>query len=156
MYMQRKHIVCGKLHIRHDLVLDQNANNNAYSTPLSHGALDVEHRMVMLGIGLYHNTFSLIFVYHQNYPEHNTLWLSIFATGSFTVFYLINDSMFTMLLRYMILGLFIHTDIIVLCGRMHYNMWIKCFWSWKLNIRNWLIFIALVSGIDTINHLFYM
>ena len=58
MYMQHRHMECGELHIFHDLFLDQNVNGNAYSTPLLHEALDVDHKMVVLGIGLYHNTFS--------------------------------------------------------------------------------------------------
>ena len=51
MYMQHRHMVCGKLHICHDLVLDKKLNGNAYSTPLIHEALDVDHKMAMLGIG---------------------------------------------------------------------------------------------------------
>ena len=57
---------------------DQNVNNNAYSTPLLHDDLDVDHKMVMLGIGLYHNTLSHLCVQHQHYPEHDILCLSIF------------------------------------------------------------------------------
>ena len=34
--------------------------------------------MVMLGIGLYRNTFSHIYVQHQHYPIHDTIFLSIF------------------------------------------------------------------------------
>ena len=71
-------MVCGELHICHDLVLDQNVNDNAYSTPFIHEALDVRHKMVILGIGLYHNTCSHLFVQHQHYPEHDILCLSIF------------------------------------------------------------------------------
>ena len=71
-------MVCGEFHICHDLVLDQTLSDNAYSTPLLHEALDVNHKMVMLGIGWYHNTFSHICVKHQHYPEHDTLCLSIF------------------------------------------------------------------------------
>ena len=33
MYIQHRHVVCRNLHICHDLVLDQNVNDNAYSTP---------------------------------------------------------------------------------------------------------------------------
>ena len=76
MYLQHRNMVCGKLHIFHDLVLYQNVNDNAYSTPLLHEALDVYHKMVILGIGLYHNTFSDLCVQHQHYPEHDTLCLS--------------------------------------------------------------------------------
>ena len=57
MYMQQKHMVCGELQICHELVLDQNLNDNAYSTPLIHEALYVDHKMAMLGIRSYHNTF---------------------------------------------------------------------------------------------------
>ena len=78
MYMQHRHMVCGELHILHDLVLDKNVSGNAYSTPLLHEVLDVDHKIIMLGIGLYHNTFSHLCVQHQHYPEHDTLCLSIF------------------------------------------------------------------------------
>ena len=50
MYMQHRHMVCGVFHIWHDLVLDQNVNDNTYSTPYCHEALDVDHDMVILGI----------------------------------------------------------------------------------------------------------
>ena len=64
MYMKHRHMVFGELHICHDLILDQNVNDDAYSTPLIHEALDVNHKMVMLGIGLYHNIFSHLCVQH--------------------------------------------------------------------------------------------
>ena len=51
MYMQHGHMVCGELHIFHDLDLDQNLYDNAYSTPLLHEALDGNHKMVILVIG---------------------------------------------------------------------------------------------------------
>ena len=41
-------MVCGKFHICNDLVLDQNVNNNAYSTPLHNEALYVDRKMVFL------------------------------------------------------------------------------------------------------------
>ena len=77
MYMQHRHMVCGELHIFRDLDLDKNINDNAYPTPLIHEALDVNHKMVMMGIGLYCNTFSHICVQYQHYPEHDTLCMSI-------------------------------------------------------------------------------
>ena len=77
IYMQHRHMVCGKLHICHDLDSDQNIYDGAYPTPLLHEALYVNQIMVILGIGWYHNIFSNICVQHQHYPEHNTLCLSI-------------------------------------------------------------------------------
>ena len=71
-------MVCDELNICHDLVLYQKVIDNAYSTPLHHEALDVEHQMVILGIVLYHDVFLLLFVQHQYYPEHDTLCLSVF------------------------------------------------------------------------------
>ena len=68
MYMQHRKMVCVELHIFYDLDLDQTVNDNDYPTPLLHEALDVNHRMVMLVIGWYHNTFSYICVQHQHYP----------------------------------------------------------------------------------------
>ena len=76
--IQNRHMVCSELHICLELFLDQNVNNNAHSTPLLHEALDVDHKMLILGIGLYHNKISNIFVQHHNYPEHDILGLSIF------------------------------------------------------------------------------
>ena len=70
-------MVCSELHICHDLILDQTVNDNDYLTPLLHEALDVNHKMVMLGIGWYHNNFSHLCVHHQHYPEHDILCLSI-------------------------------------------------------------------------------
>ena len=69
MYIQHMHTIGGKLHICHDLVLDQNLNDNAYSIPLLREALYVDHKMVMLVIGWYHNTFSHLCVQHQNDPK---------------------------------------------------------------------------------------
>ena len=59
MYKQHRQMVCGELHICHDLVLDQNVNYNTYSTPFHHEAMDVYHKIVMMVIGLYHNTFHI-------------------------------------------------------------------------------------------------
>ena len=66
-------MVCGKSHICHELVLYQNVNDHAYSTPFIYDALDV----LILGIGLYHNTFSHICVQRQHYPEHGILYMLI-------------------------------------------------------------------------------
>ena len=72
MYMQHKHMVYGELHIHHYLVLDQNANDNAYSTPLRNEFWNVDHKELMLGIDFCYNKFSHLGVNHQNYPEHDT------------------------------------------------------------------------------------
>ena len=117
--MQHRHMEFSELHICHDLVLDQNVNDNAYSNPLIYEDLDVDHKMVMLGIGFYHNIFLHLCVQHQHYPEHNTICLSILLNVSFSVFSLINESMFMMILIQMLLELFIQTDIIVLGEIMH-------------------------------------
>ena len=102
MYIQHRHMVCGKSHIYHDLFLDQNINDNSYSTPFLHEAFDVYQKMLILGIVCYHNTFSHFCVQHQHYPEHYTLYLSILIS----YIYLINDSMFTMLYRHIFLKFF--------------------------------------------------
>ena len=70
-------MVCGESQICHDLVLDQNVNYNAYSIPLRHEAFYMDHKMVILGIGLYHNISLLLCVQHQNYSKHDTLCLYI-------------------------------------------------------------------------------
>ena len=51
MYMKNSHMECGESHICHDLVWDKNVNDNAYSNPLIHEALDVDHNTLILGIG---------------------------------------------------------------------------------------------------------
>ena len=119
MCIQHSHMVCGELHICHDLVLNQNINYNAYSTPFLHGVLDVDHKMVMLGIIWYHNTFPYLCVQHQNYSEHDTLCLSIFFYSLFSFFYLINDSIFTIIHRFMVLEFLSQTDIFFLSTIMH-------------------------------------
>ena len=78
VFIQHRHMVCGALPICHDLVLVQRVNNNYYSTPFLCEVLDVDHKMVMMGISLYHNTFSHICVKYQYYPDHDTLCMSIF------------------------------------------------------------------------------
>ena len=78
MYMQHKHMVYGKLHIYPYLVLDQNTNDNDYSTSLRHEVCNVEHKMIVMVIDLCYNTFSHLGVQHQHYPEHDTVCLSIF------------------------------------------------------------------------------
>ena len=84
MKMQHRHMVCRKLHICHDLDLDQNVNDNSYPSPLLRDAFDTNHKMVMLGIGWYHNKVSHICVQHQYYPEHDTLCLYIFINWIFS------------------------------------------------------------------------
>ena len=70
MYMQHEHIVYGALQIYPYLVLYQNVNDNAYSTPLRHEICNVDQKMIILGIDLCYNTFSHLDVQHQYYPEH--------------------------------------------------------------------------------------
>ena len=65
--MKHRHMECGKLHIYHDLVLDQKVTVNAYLTSLLREALDVDQKMVMLGVGCYQNIFSHRCVQHQHY-----------------------------------------------------------------------------------------
>ena len=75
LYMQHMHMECNESHICHDIFLDQNVNDNAYSTPLIHENLDVDHKMLILGIGLYHNK-CLHLLHH--YPDYDTICLSFF------------------------------------------------------------------------------
>ena len=111
MYTQHMKIVCGEFHICHDLVLDQNANDNAYSTPCLHKALDMNHKMVMMGIGCYHNTFSHLYMQHQHYPEQDTLFCPFYLIVYLSVSSLINDSMSTIIFRQIGLDFFGQTDI---------------------------------------------
>ena len=73
----------------------------------------MDHKIVILGIVFYHNTFSHICGQHQHYPEYDTFCLSIFYYWIVFCISLINDSMFTMFPRHMFLEFFRHTDIIV-------------------------------------------
>ena len=91
MYMQHSHVVCGELHISHDLYLDQKVNDNVYPIPLLNEDLDMNHKMVMLGIGWYQNTFSHLCVQHQHYPEHDTLCVFIFFYWLFP--YILTDQL---------------------------------------------------------------
>ena len=104
MYMQDRNMVCGEFHIFYDLDLDKNVNDNAYQTSLLQEALDVNHKMVTLGIGWYQNTFSHLFVIILNMII--SVWPFSF-TGSFPEFPLINDSMFMIILRQRFSELFI-------------------------------------------------
>ena len=58
MYMQHKHMIYGEFHRQHYLVLDQNENDNTYSTPLRHEVWNVDQKMIIMGIDLCYNTFS--------------------------------------------------------------------------------------------------
>ena len=79
----------GESHICHELVLYQNVNDNAYSTPLLHEALEVDHKMLILGIGLYHNKIYHLCAKHQHYPEQDTLCMFILFHWIF--FYILPD-----------------------------------------------------------------
>ena len=72
------HMVYGGFHRHHYLVLDQNASDNIFSTPLCHEVWNVDHKMVMQVIYFCYNTFSHLCLQHQHYLEHDTVCLSIF------------------------------------------------------------------------------
>ena len=57
IYKQHNNMVYGELYILPFLVLDQNVNDNAYSTPLRHEVLYVDQKMIILGIDLCYNNF---------------------------------------------------------------------------------------------------
>ena len=88
MYMPHNHMVYGELHILPYLVLDQNANDNACLSPLSHEVWNVYHRRVMLGIDLCYNTFSHLWVPQMHYPEHDNFFLSILFPWIFFLVFL--------------------------------------------------------------------
>ena len=97
MYMQHNHMVYDKLHILPLLVLDQNENDNAYSTPLHHEVWNVEQKIIIPEIDLCYNKSSHLCVQRQNYPEHDTLCLSIYFHERLFRFPLINDTIFLVL-----------------------------------------------------------
>ena len=72
--MQHKQMVCRELHNLNDLVLDQNLNDNTYSTPVPHEAFDVDHKLLIIGIGYYHNSFSLICVQRKPQNDNHKNW----------------------------------------------------------------------------------
>ena len=78
LYIQHRHMVYGNFHRRHYLVLDQNASDNAYLSPLHHEVWNMDLKMVMLEIDKCCNTFSHLCVQRQHYLEHNTVCMSIF------------------------------------------------------------------------------
>ena len=82
---------------------------------------------VMLGIYFLYNTFSHPCVQHKNYPEHATLCLSILIHCLFFVFALINDTIFAVLFRQMLLEFLGQTCIIVFGASVHLDMRIKLF-----------------------------
>ena len=104
-------------------------NDNSYSIPLLHEALDVDHKMVILGTGLYQNKFSHLCVQHHHYPEHNPLCLYILFHWFFFGNYPDQWKKFAMLFRQMLLELFIQTYIIVLGASVYLNLGIKSFWT---------------------------
>ena len=57
MYMQQNHMVYLDCHISPFLVLDQNANDNDYSTALLHEVCNMDQKMIITGIDLCYNTF---------------------------------------------------------------------------------------------------
>ena len=71
-------MVYGNLHIHHDLVSDENATDNSYSTPWRHDVCNMDQKIAMLVIGLCYNTLSHICVQHHHYPEHDTICPYIF------------------------------------------------------------------------------
>ena len=105
MYIQHRQIIYGKLHRHHDLVLDQNEIDNAYSTPLLHKVWNMDHKMVILEIDLCYNKLSHLCVQHQHYLEHDTICLSILFHWILFVFARITDTIFAMLFCQMLLKL---------------------------------------------------
>ena len=97
MYMQHKHMVYGKLHIYPYLVLDQNSNDNAYSTPLCHEVYKVDHKMIILGIDSCYNKFHILMF---NIRIILNMILSVcpyYFHELFLVFCLINDTIFAVI-----------------------------------------------------------
>ena len=78
IYKKYKHMVYGELHILPYLVLDKDANYNAYSNLIRHEVWNVDQRIIILRIDLCYNIFSHIWVQHQHYPEHDTFFPSVF------------------------------------------------------------------------------
>ena len=87
LYMQHRHMVCSEFHIWHDLVLDQNANHNAYSTTLIHEDLDVDHKMVIIGTSLFHNTFQILVCNISIIPNMIFYFYPLYFTGYFYIYF---------------------------------------------------------------------
>ena len=97
MYMQHKHMVYGKLHIYLYLVLDKNANDNVYSTPLRHEVWNVEHKIIILGIGFVTIHFHIL-VCNISIILNMIMFVCSFSFHElFFVFSLINDPIFAVI-----------------------------------------------------------
>ena len=101
MYIKHNHMEYSELHTCHDLFFDQKVNDNAYSTPLLREALYMYHKMAILGIGFITINFH-IFVCNIRIILNMIFSVGPFYyTGSFSLFFLINYSMFPILFRHM-------------------------------------------------------
>ena len=104
MYMQHRNMVCGELHIFHDLVLDQNVNDNSYQPPCS-TRLWVWTTKWYFWESVNITIHFHIFVCNISIILNMILSVRPFSfTGSLLVINLINDLMFTMLLRHIFWG----------------------------------------------------
>ena len=105
MYMQHKHMLYGKLHIHHYLVLDRSKNENVYSTPLRNEVWNVDYKMEMTGIDLcYKNDY--ILVCYISIILNMILSVCTFSFHeSFIVFILIKHTIFAVLFCQMVLKL---------------------------------------------------
>ena len=151
-------MVCGELHIIPYLVLDQNANDNAYSIPSRHEFWNVDHKRVMLGIYLCYNKFSHLWVTPQHYPEHDTFFLSIFFPWIFFLIFLDQWHHFGGVFlpeNFWIpeLNIYIFFPVPVCILICESNLTDPG--SWTLDI-NWYIYITLINSIKSINHFFPM
>ena len=81
----------------------------------------------MMGIALCYNIFLHLFVQHQHLLNMILSVCPFYFNGYFFVFYLINDTIFTIILRQTLLELLSQTYIIVLGASVHLNMGIKYF-----------------------------
>ena len=114
-YIQQRHMIYGEMHKHNYLVLYQNTSDTYYLSPLLHEVWNVDHKMGMLKIVFCYKTF-YIFVCNISIILNMILSACPFSfTGSFPLFSLINDSMFTILLRHMFWEWLIQTVIIFLC-----------------------------------------
>ena len=140
MYKENMHMVYGELHILSYLALDQNANYNSYSAPLRQVVWNVDQKRVILGIDLYYNTFSHLWVPPHHYPEHDTFFLSVFFPWIFFLIFLDQWHHFggvPLPDNFWIPELNLH---LFFSASVHFNMWIKSEWPRNLNPGNQLIY----------------
>ena len=129
MYMQHRYMVYDELHIHYYLFLNQNANDDAYSTPLSHEVWNMDNKFQLwefLCVTIHFN----LFLWNVSIILNMILSVCPFAfTGFFLYLHWSMTPFLIMLFRHMLLEVLSQTIIIVLGDSVHLHLETKCFWT---------------------------